>query len=90
MDKFSFYITYWNILDNLSSRQFKKLMKALSEYAHLGILPRKLPNKTYNLFYDIKRVIDAEEIQENERIKQEELREKRSRAGKKGMRNRWR
>ena len=107
MAKFSFYFGYWDLLGKLSSRQFKKIVRALSEYAEIGTIPAYLPKKSFILFMDIKRVIDAEKEQEEQETdeisllkkeiyelkqeakKQQELKEKRSKAGKKGMLHRW-
>ena len=82
MAKFSFYFGYWDLLGKLSSRQFKKIVRALSEYAEIGKIPDNLPKLSFMIFMDIKRVIDAEK-------EQEELKEKKIKAGKKGAKKRW-
>ena len=89
MDKFYFFCGYWDLCKNLSNRQFRKLMKALVDYAESKIIPDKLPNKTFIVFMKIKMVIDKEwEVWEEEQNK-ETLSEIRSKAGKKGMKHRW-
>lgn len=82
MAKFSFYFGYWDLLGKLSNRQFKKVVRALSEYSEIGKIPEKLPKQSFMIFMDIKRVVDAEK-------EQEELKEKRIKAGKKGAKRRW-
>ena len=82
MKKFNFYNVYLEEMNKLSARQFKKLVNALSVYADVGDLPKGLSYKAMCLFTEIQRVISAEKNQEI-------LAEKRSKAGKKGMRRRW-
>lgn len=89
MDKFYFFCGYLGLCKELSNRQFRKLMKALVDYAENRIIPDKLPNKTFIIFMKIKLVIDKEwEVWDEEQHK-ETLSEIRSKAGKKGMKHRW-
>lgn len=82
MKKFNFYAAYLTEMNKLNPFQFKKLINALSVYADSGELPSKLSYKAMCLFTEIQRVITVEKDQEI-------LAEKRSKAGKKGMRRRW-
>ena len=82
MDKFNFYKVYLDEMNKLNPFQFKKLINALVIYADKGTLPNKLSNKAMGIFTEIQRVISTEKNQEI-------LSELRSKAGKKGMRNRW-
>ena len=89
MDKFYFFCGYYELCKELSNRQFRKLMKALVDYTETKIIPDKMANKTFIIFMKIKLVIDKEmEVWEEEQSK-ESLSEIRSKAGKKGMKNRW-
>ena len=89
MDKFYFFCGYYELCKELSNRQFRKLMKALVDYTETKIIPDKMANKTFIIFMKIKLVIDKEmEVWEEEQNK-ESLSEIRSKAGKKGMKNRW-
>ena len=82
MDKFNFYCGYYDLCKKLSAWQFRKLLKALCNYTEYQIFPENLPKKTFIIFMKIKMVIDAE-------TKEEMISQKRSQAGKKGMKNRW-
>lgn len=82
MEKFNFYKVYLEEMNKLSGRDFKKLINALSDYADTSKLPEKLSRKAMCIFTEIQRVISVEKNQEI-------LSELRSKAGKKGMRNRW-
>ena len=89
MEKFNFYCGYHNLCKELSNRQFRKLIKALEDYAAEKIHPDYLPKKTLLVFLKIKQVIDVE-FQEYEAEKNKESLSKiRSKAGKKGMKQRW-
>ena len=89
MDKFNFYCGYWNLFEKLSARQFRKLIKAVTDYAENKIFPDKLPKKTLLVFMKIKMVLDVEWQEYTEQQKKESLSEIRSKAGKKGMKHRW-
>lgn len=89
MDKFNFYCGYTEICKELSSRQFRKLIKALEDYASEKTFPDKLPKKTLIIFYKIKQVIDVEWQEYESEMNKESLSEIRSKAGKKGMKHRW-
>ena len=82
MDKFNFYVGYLEKMNKLNPFQFKKLVNALAAYADTGKLPEKLSNKAMTIFTQFQRVIEVEK-------EHEILTELRSKAGKKGMRNRW-
>ena len=56
MDKFNFYSEYTDLSKYLSSRQFKKLVIALSKYATDKSFPDKLPKKTLIVFMKIKNI----------------------------------
>lgn len=89
MDKFNFYCGYWNLFEKLSARQFRKLIKAITDYAENKIFPEKLPKKTLLVFMKIKMVLDVEWQEYTEQQNKESLSEIRSKAGKKGMKHRW-
>lgn len=89
MDKFNFYCGYWNLFKKLSARQFRKLIKAVTDYAENKIFPEKLPKKTLLVFMKIKMVLDVEWQEYAEQQNKESLSEIRSKAGKKGMKHRW-
>jgi hypothetical protein len=82
MEKFNFYVGYLEKMNKLNPFQFKKLVNALAAYADTGKLPEKLSNKAMVIFTQFQRVIEVEK-------EHEILTELRSKAGKKGMRNRW-
>ena len=82
MDKFNFYVGYLEKMNKLNPFQFKKLVNALAAYTDTGKLPEKLSNKAMIIFTQFQRVIELEK-------EEEILSELRSKAGKKGMRNRW-
>lgn len=89
MDKFNFYCGYLDLCQKLSSRQFRKLIKALCDYTENKTIPEKLPKKTFILFMKIKMVIDIEFQEFEAERNKESLSEIRSKAGKKGMKHRW-
>ena len=89
MEKFNFYFQYKEISKHLTSRQFKKLIIALSEYATDKTFPDKLPKKTLIVFMKIKNYIDEEWAEYEKEQNKESLSKIRSRAGKKGMKHRW-
>lgn len=89
MEKFNFYSEYTDLSKYLSSRQFKKLVVALSNYAADKSFPDKLPKKTLIVFMKIKNIMDVEWAEYEKEKSKENLREIRSRAGKKGMKHRW-
>lgn len=89
MDKFNFYCGYYELCEKLSARQFRKLMKALCDYAEKKVIPERMPNKTFILFMKIKMVIDVELQEYEAEQNRESLSELRSKAGKKGMKHRW-
>lgn len=82
LNKFNFYSVYLDEMNKLSGREFKKLVNALSDYADVSKLPDKLSRKAMCIFTEIQRVISAEKDQEI-------LSEKRSKAGVKGAKRRW-
>ena len=82
MEKFNLYKAYLQEMNKLNPFQFKKLINALSEYADSGVLPRRLSYRSMCIFTQIQRVITVEKDMEI-------LSEKRSMAGKKGMKHRW-
>lgn len=82
MKKFNFYVAYLEEMNKLNPLHFKKLINAICNYVDKGVLPDKLPKRAMCIFTEIQRVISAE-------INQEILSEVRSKAGKKGAKNRW-
>ena len=89
MEKFNFYSEYTDLSKYLSSRQFKKLIIALSDYAKNKTIPNNLPNKTIIAFMQIKTYIDDEWTEYEKELNKESLSTIRSKAGKKGMKHRW-
>lgn len=89
MEKFNFYSEYTDLSKYLSSRQFKKLIIALSDYAKNKTIPNNLPKKTLIAFMQIKTYIDAEWTEYEKELNKESLSAIRSKAGKKGMKHRW-
>lgn len=89
MEKFNFYHEYTDLSKYLSSRQFKKLVIALSKYATDKSFPDKLPKKTLIVFMKIKNIMDVEWAEYEKEKNRESISKIRSRAGKKGMKHRW-
>ena len=89
MEKFNFYSEYTDLSKYLSSRQFKKLVVALSNYAIDKSFPDKLPKKTLIVFMKIKNIMDVEWAEYEKEKNRESISKIRSRAGKKGMKHRW-
>lgn len=89
MEKFNFYNEYTDLSKYLSSRQFKKLVIALSDYAKDKSFPDKLPKKTLIVFMKVINIMDIEWDEYEKKQNKESLSKIRSRAGKKGMKHRW-
>lgn len=89
MEKFNFYHEYTELSKHLSTRQFKKLIIALSNYAKDKTIPDNIPKKTLIVFMKVKNIMDIEWAEYEKEQNKESLSKIRSKAGKKGMKHRW-